>query len=118
MNKIKIVQNGNDTFEFNVESKNAIIIQRHFTRHTKRDIEIHSQSVPTKPIWLFLVVKSIRFYQKYISKKLGNRCVFNPSCSHYSEAAFRKYGFSKGIKLTISRLKRCKPQNGGVDELE
>ena len=118
MNKSKIIQSGNDTFQFDVDSKNSIIIQRHFTKHTKRDIEIYSLPIPKRPVWLFFTVKSLRFYQKYISEKLGNRCVFDPSCSRYSEIAFRKYGFSKGLKLTISRLRRCKPQNGGVDELE
>jgi putative membrane protein insertion efficiency factor len=118
MSETKIVHSGTDTFEFNVESKDSIVIQRHFTKHTERDIEIHSLPIPKRPIWLFLTVKLLRFYQKYISEKLGNRCVFDPSCSRYSEIAFRKYGFINGLRLSISRLRRCKPHNGGVDELE
>jgi len=117
VNKTKTVQSGSDTFEFEVDSENTAIVQRHFTKHTKRDIEIHSMPVSERPFWLFVVVKTIRFYQKHISERLGNRCVFDPSCSRYSEMAFRKYGFIKGIGLTVSRLKRCKPHNGGVDEL-
>ncbi len=115
MTKSKIIQSGNDTFEFDVDRKNSIIIQRHFTKH---DIEIHSLPIPKRPVWLFITVKSLQFYQKYISEKLGNRCIFDPSYSRYSEIAFRKYGFSKGVKLTISRLRRCKPQNGDQIEFE
>ena len=112
----KLEVNG-DILEFNVDPKNAIIVQRHFKRLTERDEIIEKEPLPVRPFWLWFTIKSIRFYQKYISEKLGNRCVYDPSCSHYSELAFRKYGFIKGIKLTISRLKRCQPINGGIDEL-
>ena len=30
--------------------------------------------------------------------------------------AFGKYGFIRGIQLTASRLHRCRPPYGGVDE--
>ncbi|HAO07568.1 MAG TPA: membrane protein insertion efficiency factor YidD [Chryseobacterium sp.] len=106
-----------NNFEFNVEPKDAILIQRQFLGRTKRDIEIENLAIPTKSIALSIVIKIIRFYQKKISKKLGNRCVFNPSCSHYSEMAFRKRGIIKGSLLTIKRLSRCRPKNGGIDEL-
>jgi len=106
-----------DTFEFNVDPKDEIIIRRQFLGKTQKDIEIENLSIPLKPIWLCFTIKMIRFYQKHISKKLGNRCVFDPSCSHYSEMAFRKKGFIKGGISTIKRLNRCRPKNGGVDEL-
>jgi putative membrane protein insertion efficiency factor len=106
---------GNITIE--AYSKDTIYIQRYFTRHTERDIAIQNLEHPKKPLWLFFIVILFKFYRKYISQKLGNRCVFDPSCSHYSELAFRKNGFFKGLKLTINRLKRCKPENGGIDEL-
>lgn len=106
-----------DSFEFNVESKDAIIVYRQFLGKTQRDIEIESLPIPNKPLWLKVVVKSIRFYQSKISKKLGNRCVFDPSCSHYSEIAYRQKGFIYGSRLTIKRLYRCRPKNGGIDDL-
>ncbi|MCI4667246.1 MAG: membrane protein insertion efficiency factor YidD [Bacteroidia bacterium] len=68
-------------------------------------------------MWLNWIVKAIRYYQKNISSNLGNRCVFDPSCSHYSEVAYREKGFFKGTFLTVNRLCRCRPQNGGIDEL-
>lgn len=113
-NEVKV---GDDLYEFNVEPENLIIIRRHFDRYTERDKEIRNLLLPVKPLWLRLIVLLIRFYQNHISRKLGNRCVFDPSCSHYSELSFRKYGFLKGCKLTISRLRRCKPATGGIDEL-
>lgn len=117
MKEYKKMEVGNDTFELNVESKDAIIIERYFAKHTKRDLVIEQLEIPLRPIWLKLIVITIRFYQKNISQKLGNRCVFDPSCSHYAEVAFREKGFLKGMKLTMQRLKRCRPENGGVDEL-
>ena len=111
------LETNNDQFEINVDPKNLAIVKRYFNGITERDKEIRSLPVPQKPWWLRIMVLYIRFYQNHISEKLGNRCVFEPSCSHYSELAFRKYGFFKGLKLTINRLKRCKPDSGGIDEL-
>jgi putative membrane protein insertion efficiency factor len=111
------LQMGDNRFQFNVDAKDAVIIERHFMGITKRDLEIESLAIPLRPLWLRFLLKAIRFYQKYISDKLGNRCVFDPSCSHYAELAFRNKGFLDGLKLTVSRLRRCRPENGGVDEL-
>ncbi|MEX1014190.1 MAG: membrane protein insertion efficiency factor YidD [Candidatus Paceibacterota bacterium] len=104
-------------FEFNVNPEDEIIIRRQFFGKTNRDIEIEQLEIPSKPIWLKIFVTMIRFYQKRISGKLGNRCVFDPSCSHYSEMAYREKGFINGTKLTVNRLYRCRPENGGKDKL-
>lgn len=114
MDKLKL---GEDVFEINATEKDAIIIERHFAKNTKLDLEIQNLEIPKNPIWLNLVVRSLRYYQKKISPQLGNRCVFDPSCSRYSELAFREKGFLKGSLLTIDRLRRCKPSNGGKDIL-
>lgn len=111
------VTTNKDNFEFQVDSKDLPIVIRHFQKFTNRDLEIRNLPVPKNPFWLFIIINIIRFYQNKLSYRMGNRCVFDPSCSHYSELAFRKKGFINGTRLTISRLKRCKPQNGGVDEL-
>lgn len=107
-----------DTFEFNIDSKNSVIVKRQLFGKTERDVEIEQLVIPNKPFWLKVVVKLIRFYQMRISEKLGNRCVFDPSCSHYSEVAYRKKGLIKGTNLTLKRLYRCRPKNGGIDELK
>lgn len=112
--KMKI---GNNSFEISTSEKDAIIIQRYFAKHTAMDLEIQKLPVPKKPIWLNLVVRILRFYQQNLSERLGNRCVFDPSCSRYSELAFREKGFFKGLQLTVYRLNRCQPKNGGTDTL-
>jgi putative membrane protein insertion efficiency factor len=108
---------GNDLLEISANEKDVILIERHFAKHTKMDLEIQNIPIPRKPVWLNLVVRMLRFYQNNISEKLGNRCVFDPSCSRYSELAFREKGFFKGLKLTVKRLIRCRPENGGIDKL-
>jgi len=107
-----------DNYEFKINPENEIVVKRQLFGKTQKDIEIESLKVPQRPIWLMVTVKSIRFYQAHISERLGNRCVFDPSCSHYSEMAFRQKGFIRGVIHTIKRLNKCRPQNGGIDEFK
>lgn len=106
-----------DSVQITANPKDAVIIYRQIAGKTKRDASIESMQTHGMVVWLRLVVGLIRFYQQRISKRLGNRCVFDPSCSHYAELAFRKKGFVRGVLLTMNRLCRCRPENGGVDEL-
>lgn len=57
----------------------------------------------------------IRLYRWVRPQAIGNRCVFEPSCSRYSELAFRQLPFLDAIMATRNRLKRCKPGRGGLD---
>lgn len=107
--------NPEDKISINVNDSDSPIVYRQLFKHTKRDIEIHTLPIPSKPLWLNFIIRLLRFYQKRISPKLGNRCVFDPSCSRYSEEAYRKKGFFKGTKLTFIRLLKCRSGNGGVD---
>ncbi|WP_442952113.1 membrane protein insertion efficiency factor YidD [Peptacetobacter sp.] len=64
-------------------------------------------------------IKMVRFYQKYISPLKGPTCRFYPTCSQYSIEAFKKYGFLKGLYLTIRRILKCHPFHpGGYDPLK
>ncbi len=56
-----------------------------------------------------LLLKLIRFYQKYISPGLPARCRFSPTCSAYACEAIRKYGALKGSCLALKRFLRCHP---------
>ena len=107
-----------DVLIIDTDDKNAIFIKREFNYRTERDLVINQLSIPKNPFWLNIFIKLIRFYQANISRKLGNRCVFDPSCSHYSELAYREKGFLMGTKLTLKRLIRCRPENGGIDEIK
>lgn len=117
MDNHKQIQTKGSFIEIDANNEDIPIIERHFNRYTKHDIEIQNLILPTRPIWLNIIVRLFRFYRRKISHRLGNRCVFDPSCSHYSELAFRKKGFFKGIKLTANRLYRCRASNGGIDLL-
>ncbi|HNW55460.1 MAG TPA: membrane protein insertion efficiency factor YidD [bacterium] len=75
---------------------------------------------------VFLAIKVIKLYQKTLSpdhswlktKFPHGYCRFKPTCSEYSIAAFKKYGFLKGSLLTIGRILRCNPwSRGGWDPL-
>jgi len=63
-----------------------------------------------------VLVGLIRAYQKTLSKVLGNRCRFHPSCSSYFIDALQKYGFFRGSAKGIWRICRCHPFHpGGYD---
>ncbi|MEG1705151.1 MAG: membrane protein insertion efficiency factor YidD [Clostridia bacterium] len=64
-------------------------------------------------------VLAINFYQKYISKSLGKRCIFYPTCSEYTKQALLKYGLVLGCIIGAFRIIRCNPfSKGGVDYLK
>lgn len=66
-----------------------------------------------------VAVGLVRFYQLYISPLKGPTCRFYPTCSSYSIQAFKKYGFLKGLWLTIKRVSKCHPFHpGGYDPLK
>jgi putative membrane protein insertion efficiency factor len=68
-----------------------------------------------KTVMIFLV----KFYKRNISPLLGNHCRFQPTCSEYSLQAFEKYGFLKGLYLSVLRILRCNPFfKGGYDPLK
>lgn len=63
-------------------------------------------------IWL------IRLYRKHISPMKTPCCRFTPTCSQYALEAFEKYGFFKGLYLSVRRVLRCNPFcKGGYDPL-
>jgi putative membrane protein insertion efficiency factor len=102
-------------FECHVDASLMPGVRRALTGTTPMDSEIDRLPVPERPIWLVLATKAFRWYRRVVAPRIGNRCVFEPSCSHYSELAFRKHGFLLGLNLTIRRLFRCRPGTGGLD---
>ncbi len=110
----KIIVNG-DTFECDVDPIQMPTVERILRGTTAGDESIDALPVPSGPLWLVGIVRLIRLYRRRIAPVLGNRCVFEPSCSHYAEMAFRERGFLKGVVLTVHRLFRCRPGAGGSD---
>ena len=70
-----------------------------------------------RSILIFPLIKIIKFYQILISPLLGSNCKFYPTCSNYAIEALRKYGFFKGLYLSVSRILNCNPwsKNCGCD---
>jgi putative membrane protein insertion efficiency factor len=61
----------------------------------------------------------IRFYRRFISPALPQRCKYHPSCSAYALQAIRTYGILRGVVLAGWRLLRCNPwSHGGLDPVE
>lgn len=104
-----------DTFEFAVDESLRPSVERKLTGTTPGDARISALPLPSGPFLTKLAVIILRFYRQLAPQSLRNRCVFEPSCSHYSELAFRQQGFWGGLKLTGRRLIRCRVGNGGVD---
>ena len=66
-----------------------------------------------------ILIKLIRFYQKYISPLKSTRCPYIPTCSQYGLEAIEKYGALKGICLGSIRILKCNPfSKGGYDPLK
>ena len=66
-----------------------------------------------------VAVAPVRFYQRFISPALPQRCRYHPSCSQYAVDAVRRFGILRGTVLAGWRLLRCNPWSyGGVDFVE
>ncbi len=64
----------------------------------------------------YLALAAIRFYQKFISPLFPPRCKYYPTCSSYAFTAFQRFGFFRGLLLSVWRLLRCNPWSmGGID---
>jgi putative membrane protein insertion efficiency factor len=58
----------------------------------------------------------IKFYRVCISPLKPPCCRFEPTCSAYAYEAFTKYGFFKGLYLSVRRILKCHPfHKGGYD---
>ena len=65
-----------------------------------------------------LLIRLIRFYQKFMSPLLGQNCRFHPTCSQYAVEALSNHGASKGSFLAIKRILKCNPWGGyGIDNV-
>ena len=63
-----------------------------------------------------IAITIIKFYQFFISPIIGPHCRYLPTCSEYSIQSFKKFGFIKGLMLSVKRISRCHPfGNYGYD---
>jgi putative membrane protein insertion efficiency factor len=66
-----------------------------------------AEELPTPSPLAWPAVALISLYQKTFSVQQGQVCAFQPTCSHFSQEAFRKYGLLQGALMTSDRLQRC-----------
>ncbi len=62
-----------------------------------------------------ILIKPIKFYQKYISPLKPPSCRFTPTCSNYAIEAIERFGF-KGVILAVWRVLRCNPYSKGGED--
>lgn len=55
---------------------------------------------------------ALGFYRTVISPLMPNSCRYLPTCSEYSQRAYREFGGPKGTVMTAWRLLRCNPWGG------
>ncbi len=72
-------------------------------------------------MWLIFCCKHtlitlIYMYQKFAPGFIRGACRFTPCCSEYTRLSIEKYGVIRGAFRGISRIMRCHPPNGGIDE--
>lgn len=67
---------------------------------------------PADQVSAKVLLGGIHLYQATLSpfnRRIGVRCRFQPTCSHYGEGAIRKYGALVGTGKTVWRILRCGP---------
>jgi putative membrane protein insertion efficiency factor len=67
---------------------------------------------PADQVSAKILLGGIHLYQATLSplnRRIGVRCRFQPTCSHYGEGAIRKYGALVGTGRTVWRILRCGP---------
>lgn len=66
----------------------------------------------------YIALLLIKFYRKCISPFFPAKCKYYPTCSSYAMIAFRKFGFFRGLLLSVWRIMRCNPWSpGGIDNV-
>lgn len=69
-----------------------------------------------KKILIAPFVFLVKMYQTLISPLTPASCRFQPTCSHYTLEALKKYGLFKGGWLAVKRIFSCHPWgNSGYD---
>jgi putative membrane protein insertion efficiency factor len=90
-------------------------VLRAFTGGAPLDAYVDALAIPEHPRWLAVAIRLLRWYRRRVSPSLGQRCVFEPSCSRYAELVLRRRRLVPALTLIARRLFRCRPGGGGVD---
>jgi putative component of membrane protein insertase Oxa1/YidC/SpoIIIJ protein YidD len=71
-----------------------------------------NEGVSSKNLIGKILFGSLKFYKKNISQQISAECLYEISCSTFSQLALKEYGTLKGIALTADRLARCNRISG------
>ena len=104
-----------DVVEFRIAESWLPSVTRAIAGRTSRDRDVDDLIIPLRPFWLRASIRLLRFYRRVRPQSVGNRCVWDPSCSRHAELALRNLGFLRGLLAIVNRLNRCRPGYGGVD---
>ncbi len=67
---------------------------------------------PSEQVATRAAIAAIHGYQATLSRlyqRMGVRCRFDPTCSHYGEACLRRFGAVRGGWMAARRVLRCGP---------
>ncbi|HHJ34305.1 MAG TPA: membrane protein insertion efficiency factor YidD [Gammaproteobacteria bacterium] len=56
-----------------------------------------------------IITLIIRAYQYVVSPYLAPSCRYSPTCSEYAIEAFQRFGFFRGLVLSVKRIVSCHP---------
>ena len=60
-------------------------------------------------IFTKIFIQFIKSYRILISPLLGQSCRYLPTCSEYTIEALKKFGFFKGLFMSVRRILSCHP---------
>jgi len=67
---------------------------------------------PSEQVTSRVLIAGVRLHRAVLAPwlgRLGVRCRFSPSCSHYAEAVLERFGTLRGGWYAVRRLLRCGP---------
>ena len=95
------------------------VVRHHLARLIRESYRLHEEEFQCGMdvvVIARVLIKGIRFYQKYLSPLKRVHCPYTPTCSQYGLEAIQKYGAFKGSLLALWRILRCNPfSHGGYD---
>jgi len=69
-----------------------------------------------RKISVTIITLFVRAYQYVISPYLAPSCRYSPTCSEYTIEAFQRFGFFRGLVLSLKRIFSCHAwHQGGHD---
>jgi uncharacterized protein len=75
-------------------------------------VALDASRAPERQWSAAIAIGGVHLYQRTASpllSRLGARCRFTPSCSHYAEAVLRRHGILRGSWLAAKRIAHCGP---------